>query len=116
MFRNSMHETSGGHLSVHLTPVPLELTTGEPLPGEDPCDARSWVQRLSDRIAPVQSGDLSRLDLADGRSDLSGAVDAVRADMAEDGATDPGPYLDPMALADFGVTRAQVLAAFGRRD
>ena len=35
-------------------------------PASDPCDARSWVQRFSDWIAPLEAGDLSALDMRDG--------------------------------------------------
>jgi len=44
-------------------------------------------------------------------SDLDACVAAVRADMAEDGATDPDPYVTDEAASMYGVTRADVLAA-----
>ena len=42
MFTNEIRRTVDGRLTVHLVPVPLALTAGEPLPGEDPRDARSY--------------------------------------------------------------------------
>ena len=42
MFTNEIRRTVDGRLTVRLTAVPLAFTTGDPMPGEDPRDARAY--------------------------------------------------------------------------
>ena len=59
MFTNEIRRTVDGRLTVRLTAVPLAFTTGEPLPGEDPRDARSYG------VTPVTGPELASVRAID---------------------------------------------------
>jgi hypothetical protein len=85
----------------------IPVSDFEPCPDEESMVAP--VATFSARLRP--DGTMSDEDAAR-FADVLDAVEALRYDMAEDGATDPLPYLTVEGTAMYGTTPAETLAAY----